>query len=439
MSFSNSVIQKLFKYGVLDQCGLIDQCGLLTVNHQMAVLEAARRQRMMMIISLRQQKRKDKYQEHRRNGVWEEHVKKCLHKDQFHIRYHMTKESFDKLVELLSLAVDERKSRNSTGGVHPIDKYLIVASGLRWVGGESYKSIADIFHIDISSARRVVKRFFEAVIDCDALSINLPKEEELQKLADGWTEKSTGDGVFHGAVLMLDGFLSSRTKPACTNSADYFSGHKKIFALNVQALCDHNLRFRYVCVAAPGKTNDIRAFGRCNHLQQWLQALPEQYFIGADAAYPLSNQILIPFKGPQRHEQYKSSYNFYLSQLRIRIEMAFGRMTTKFRVMRGKMTCSLQTQSKVIQVVTRLHNFIIDNDGLPSRQQQVAPINEAGGLDAEELELMGIDPLENEPAGNVGFISVPYDANEGQSARRVALLSTLTDRTIVRPRTLRND
>jgi hypothetical protein len=113
--------------------------------------------------------------------------------------------------------------------------------------------------------------------------------------------------------------------------------------------------------------------------------------------------------------------------------MAFGRMTTKFRIMRGKMTCSLETQSKVIQAVTRLHNFIIDNDGLPARQETIAPINEEGRLDQEELELMGINPLEDEPTGNHGFLSVSYVANEGSSARREALLQTLTDRTIVRP------
>jgi hypothetical protein len=168
-------------------------------------------------------------------------------------------------------------------------------------------------------------------------------------------------------------------------------------------------------------------------LRQWLEALPEQYYIGADNAYPLSNKILIPFKGPQRHEEYKSSYNFYLCQLRIRIEMAFGRMTTKFRIMREKMTCSLVTQSKVIQAVTRLHNFVIDNDGLPSRQQQIARINEDGYFDPDELELLGIDPLQDEAAGNLGFIGIPYDANEGTSARRNTLLQALTEKTIVRP------
>jgi hypothetical protein len=161
--------------------------------------------------------------------------------------------------------------------------------------------------------------------------------EEIELLATGWTSKSTADGCFQGLVLALDGFLSLRTQPrkdVCVNTADYFSGHKKVPAINVQAAFDHQLRFRYVCVAAPGKTNDGRAFlVECSRLRQWLNLLDDKYFICADNAYAISNKLLVPFKGPQAEALYRSSYNFYLSQLRIRVEMAFGRMTTKFRVL----------------------------------------------------------------------------------------------------------
>jgi hypothetical protein len=66
--------------------------------------------------------------------------------------------------------------------------------------------------------------------------------------------------------------------------------------------------------------------------------------------------------------------------------MAFGRMTQKFQIMRKKMTCSLATQSLYIQAITRLHNFIIDNDSLPERYGQLANLNANGEFDAEELE-----------------------------------------------------
>ena len=395
------------------------------------------KRKMLLLLSKQHREPQPKYKEHRRNGAWEEHLAKCLYKrGEFQMRYHMTKEAFDKLVDLLDIQVDHKQSRCSTGGIEPIDVNIIVACGLRWLGGESHKTNADAFHISIPSSKRVVRQFIEAVIQCPALAITKPTHDELEDLAAQTTKKSSCDGCFHGCVLMVDGFLSPRNKPSdneVTNPADYYSGHKKTFGVNVQAVCDHTLRFRFVCVAAPGKTNDHRAFGYCTTFLAWLEALPSGYFIVGDNAYPLSNKILTPFKGRKKVETYNSSFNFYLSQLRIRIEMAFGRMTTKFRIMRTKMTCSLEMQSKIIQAVTRLHNFVIDADGATIAEQPVR-LDANGVLEASEVARLGIDPLPNNEDGNLGFVSVPYETEEeGTSARRVAIVEQLRQKTIQRP------
>ena len=193
------------------------------------------------------------------------------------------------------------------------------------------------------------------------------------------------------------------------------------------------LKFRYVCIAGPGKTNDNKAFDRCTRLHSWMTTLPSSYFIVGDNAYTLSNQILTPFKGQQKEDVYNSSFNFYLSQLRIRVEIAFGRMTTKFRILRSKMYCSLQTQSSVIEAVTRLHNFIIDVDGIGVAEQPVRLVN-GDTLDGNDYERLGIDPLPNGVEGNMGFESVPYESEEVVSAsRQRALVEQLRQKTIQRP------
>jgi hypothetical protein len=160
--------------------------------------------------------------------------------------------------------------------------------------------LEDVFHFSYSSSRRVINKFIDSVI-YHLNNINLPStDEELATVAAGWTIKSTADGCYHGLVLALDGFLSYRTKPRkddCSNPADYFSGHKRVYGINVQAAVDHILRFRYVGVAGPGKTNDGRAFIRCDVLTKWIDQLDEKYFVCADNAYPLSNKVLIPFQG----------------------------------------------------------------------------------------------------------------------------------------------
>jgi hypothetical protein len=176
-------------------------------------------------------------------------------------------------------------------------------------------------------------------------------------------------------------------------------------------------------------------------LTTWINNLDEKYFICADNAYPLSNKVLVPFRGAQAATMYNSSYNFYLSQLRIRVELAFGRLTTKFRRLRTKMSCRLSMQSKVIQAATRLHNYIIDND---KPEFGTIRLNADGTIDREELDRFGVEPLtvgnehegDGDVHGNFGFIGyngLEYDDNDGTSARRTAIVDELLARDIRRP------
>ena len=153
----------------------------------------------------------------------------------------MTEQSFNKLVRILDLPVDEIKSKNSTSGVDMICPQIITASGLRWLGGEEIKSIEDTFHISNSSAHRIVKRFLDAVIDCNHkdLEIKLPTANELHEIAEGWKKLSTAGGPMNGCVLAINGFLSPRIRPNVEHPYDYFTDQKSFYCLNVIGAIDH--------------------------------------------------------------------------------------------------------------------------------------------------------------------------------------------------------
>jgi hypothetical protein len=95
---------------------------------------------------------------------------------------------------------------------------IIVAAGLRWLGGDDMKAIEDTFHISLPSAQRIVNRFLDAMIDCghEDCEIELPSDDELEALAEEWSKLSTAGGSMNGCVLAIDGFLSPRTKPMST-------------------------------------------------------------------------------------------------------------------------------------------------------------------------------------------------------------------------------
>ena len=388
MSLSFNPNSKVIKKGVLNACLYGQGYG--------ALLQDVTYNDMVQIFHLNRQKRRIKFKHTRLN--WNQHVKKLRHTKTFYNRYHMTEESFNKLVNILreDVTVDGMQSLRSSAVNRQIYPEMIVASGLRFLGGEPVKSLADLYGMSDSSTRRVNRMFIEAVISNNRLKIHLPNTpDKLKVLADGFDAVSGARGVFYGVIGAIDGWLCTTEKPYdVPNPGDFMSGHYRRFGLNVQAICDSNLRFMYVAVAAPGKTNDSRAYCRLVQLRTWIEDLCDTFFFVGDNAYNLTTKMLIPFKGSQKTQKYKRSYNFHLSQLRIRIEMAFGRLTTKWRIFRRNLEFSSAYNRMIIDAAFRLHNFVIEEDN--------PDFNKLNAHSA--LREWGVDTLHDGPDGNKGYI-----------------------------------
>ena len=86
----------------------------------------------------------------------------------------------------------------------------------------------------------------------------------------------------------------------------------------------------------------------------------------------------------------QDAFNFYLSQLRIRVEMAFGRLVNKFRILSGKIVGSMDRVSAILMACAWLHNFINQHD---------SPFHEEVTFDSidEEMEAHGIRPDKDAP------------------------------------------
>ncbi len=224
----------------------------------------------------------------------------------------------------------------------------------------------DTTKLSDSTIVRARKMFIDAIdfnTTCRELQVRLPDTNNLDKLhelAGKWQEVSTAFGLLNGFLGAIDGWLPRTKKPSgVDNPADYFSGHYQCYGLNVQAICDPDLIIQFFEFAGPGKVNDVRAFGRCADLLQWLEDLPDQYFIGGDNAYPLSQRVLIPFSGGEVYDETNRTYNFYRSQLLIRIEMTFGLLTQKWAVVADTMKYSNKTNVQLIIACMKLHNLCI--------------------------------------------------------------------------------
>ena len=203
----------------------------------------------------------------------------------------------------------------------------IIALGLRALGGGRLSDIRHIIGCSKSAAYVALDDFVDAVNTCPELDINFPATAaEWKEVNDGFTAKSS-DGIMQGCVGAIDGYFQRIQAPFQTevgNVDAYYSGHYEDYGVNCQACVKSHFSFMYFGVVSPGSTNDNISYPMAVGLKSAIESLPPGLYCVADAAYTLAETLLIPFTGIERSDKAQDAFNFYLSQLRIRVEMAFG-------------------------------------------------------------------------------------------------------------------
>ncbi|KAG6954813.1 hypothetical protein JG688_00012177 [Phytophthora aleatoria] len=119
----------------------------------------------------------------------------------------------------------------------------------------------------------------------------------------------------------------------CGRVVAFLSGHYQNYGLNVQACCDYRCQFTAMTCRAPGGRNDAVAFTQWS-LSSVLFQIRDPYFVVADNAYPQTRIDLTPFNQAQTSGRPdRDSFNFYLSQYRIRVEMTFGLLVNTWGIL----------------------------------------------------------------------------------------------------------
>lgn len=240
---------------------------------------------------------------------------------------------------------------------------------------------------------------------------------ELQRASEGFQSIST-QGVIRGCVGAIGGWLCPNIVPPCAvvgNVLSYFSGHYQRYGVNIQAVVDHLCRFIYIAVAAPGSQPNINALNRTN-LPDVLAALPLGFFIIGDNAYPASEHLVPVFGGVDHLNVGNDNFNYFLSQCRIRVEMAFGMMTQRFGVLARPLRIYPRHIGTWMETIARLHNYTINhNHGLVDDAAQ-APVRNA-----------------NAGPGMVQSAEQPATPIQGESVIRERLVARVREMGLRRP------
>ena len=293
--------------------------------------------------------------------AWDDYAVTHTARGTFEVRLRMTLDSFNKLLGHIrdDLLVKETKARVRGGTILP---ELCLYCTIRWLAGGSYLDITDVCGISKSSFYRVVWKTITAICKCEALRPKFPKTtEEIEEVIAGFASIST-DGIINNCAGVIDGYLLRIQVPAKNevhNVKSFFSGHFQCYGVNIQAVADHHCRFTFIAFAGPGVMGDKDAIAETS-LKDLIENLPFGICVIGDAAYCPSEHLVPVYQGLAKAEPRYDNFNYFASQLRIRIEMAFGMMNMKWGILNHPLSCGIRNLRWLIQAIGSLHNFCIN-------------------------------------------------------------------------------
>jgi hypothetical protein len=168
--------------------------------------------------------------------------------------------------------------------------------------------------------------------------ITYPLDYEKQKeIVHNFKEKSSVGfdvcaGTIDGILIWIHKPMVEEAKSVGIDQQKFYCGRKHKFWLNYQAVCDARGRFLDISITHGGVSSDLLSFENSTlfkHLESG--ALAKGYVLFGDNAY--LNTLFMATPYPNTNGGPKDNYNFYHSQLRIRIECAFGMFIQRWGIL----------------------------------------------------------------------------------------------------------
>jgi DDE superfamily endonuclease len=132
--------------------------------------------------------------------------------------------------------------------------------------------------------------------------------------------------------------------------------------------------------------------------------LPGLFCAIGDCAYPPTAHLIPIFGGAQAKVKKHDDFNYFASQCRIRIEMAFGLMVKKWGILNKPLSLKLRHAKHLIVCIARLHNYCINERilrhgfvGFEGSEQDFSPYEEAMRATAATHEFEEAEELFDNP------------------------------------------
>lgn len=135
----------------------------------------------------------------------------------------------------------------------------------------------------------------------------------------------------------------------------------------LQAVVDVQYVFRDTYANTPGSAHDAAVFRRSPLSTRILREMPKRdklidgvnvpLHILGDPAYPMLYEIVKGYTGTGLSPEH-DSFNVYHSKARMCVEIAFGRLKARWRMLRKRIDIDYHMVPKLITTCCMLHNFV---------------------------------------------------------------------------------
>ncbi|KAM9424168.1 uncharacterized protein KZ484_010982 isoform 2-T2 [Pholidichthys leucotaenia] len=292
---------------------------------------------------------------------WWQHINDNWDDRNWQLNFRMRRTSFMELCDILRPSLIRQRTHYRC----PVPVELRVAICLwRLATNLEFRSISHLFGVGISTACIVTQQVVTAINRVmQHLYIKTPSDAELKTIVQGYRDKWR----FPQVAGAIDGTHIGILTPA-DHPADYYN-RKGFYSVLLQGVVDHKLKFWDINVGWPGTVHDARVFASSSlyHRGQNGTLLPgwTETFEGVDvplvilgdAAYPLLSWLMKPFPEGSGATWEQTQFNHRLSQARVTVKRAFGRLKGRWRCLLKKCNAHISLVSHIIAACCVLHNF----------------------------------------------------------------------------------
>ncbi|XP_071651177.1 putative nuclease HARBI1 isoform X2 [Temnothorax longispinosus] len=277
---------------------------------------------------------------------------------EFKSHFRINKNTFEQLTQDLGPSIIERDNSPNL----PPHKQIAIAL---WIFGnqEVYRSVADRFGVSKDTIWRCV---FNVAYVLEQHVLNYIKWPEVHEILYIQQEFAAMNG-FPGVVGVIDGCHIPISAPI--EYSDSYINRKGFHSIILQGICDHRMKFIDIFAGICGSVHDARVW-RLSDIKRAIDYDVERYFLQhghllADSAYPLSYNMLTPYRDNGHLNHIQRNYNTKLSKTRVIIERAFGMLKGRFRKLKYVYMYNTEMIPLLVLACCALHNICIENEDEP--------------------------------------------------------------------------